>query len=172
MNGLDWALIVALSFSAVRGFFRGFVVELASLLAVVIGIWIAVHYNARVAAWVGLEPDKEVIPFIITFIAVLVVVHIMAKLITKGLDMAMLGLPNKIAGTLFGALRSAFMLSVVLNILAAMASGGGIIPKGMVDGSALYRPLRAFAPAIVPALGETVWVEDAVDALKGYTESD
>lgn len=172
MNGLDWALIIVLVFAAFRGFFRGFVVELASLLAVILGIWIAVHYNARVAAVVGLDADQEVISFIITFFAVLVIVHIMAKLITKGLDMAMLGLPNKVAGTLFGAIRSAFMLSVILNILAFSSGGVGIIPKGIVDGSVLYRPLRAFAPMLVPALAETGWMEDAVEAVKGYTNAD
>lgn len=166
MNWLDWTLISILGFAAVRGFFRGFVVEIASLMAVILGIWVATRYNARVAAWVGMDAQHEVISFIVTFIGVLVLVHLLAKVVTKAMDMAMLGLPNKVAGTLFGAIRSAFVLSVVLNILMARAEVTGIVPQETLEGSALYRPLRAFAPFIVPALGDTRWVQDAIDTLK------
>lgn len=166
MNWLDWTLAALLGFAAVRGFFRGFVVEVASLVAVILGIWVAVHYNARVAAWVGMDPDQEVVSFIITFIAVLVLVHLLAKAVTKAMDMAMLGLPNKVAGTLFGALRAAFILSVALNILMARAEVSGLVPQQTLEGSKLYRPLRAFAPFIVPALGDSRWVQEAIDVVK------
>lgn len=166
MNALDWVLLALLGFAAVRGFFHGFVVEIASLVAVILGIWAAARYNARVAAWIGLDAHHEVISFIITFIGVLILVHLLAKAVTKAMDMAMLGLPNKVAGTLFGVLRSAFILSVALNILMARAEVSGIVSQQTLEGSTLYRPLRAFAPFIVPALGDTRWVQDALNAMQ------
>ncbi len=169
MNWLDWTLLILIGAAAVKGFFRGFVVEIASLMAVILGIWVATRYNARVAAWVGMDAEHEVLSFIVTFIGVLVLVHLLAKLITKAMDMAMLGLPNKVAGTLFGAIRSAFVLSVVLNILMARAEVTGIIPQETLENSTLYTPLRAFAPFIIPALGDTRWVQDAIDAVKNRT---
>lgn len=169
MNWLDWTLLILIGAAAVKGFFRGFVVEIASLVAVILGIWVATRYNARVAAWVGMDADHEVLSFIVTFIGVLVLVHLLAKVITKAMDMAMLGLPNKVAGTLFGAIRSAFVLSVVLNILMARAEVTGIVPKETLESSTLYQPLRAFAPFIVPALSDTRWVQDAIDAVKNRT---
>ena len=36
--------------------------------------------------------------------------------------------------------------------------------------SALFGPLRAFAPAVIPALGETKWVKKALDELKAEVE--
>jgi membrane protein required for colicin V production len=166
MSGLDWVLVALLGFAAVRGFFRGFVVEVASLVAVIAGIWVAAHYNARVAAWVGMDARNEVFSFIITFIAVLVLVHLLANVITKAMDMAMLGLPNKVAGTLFGALRASFILSVVLNILMASPKVVGLVSQQTLDRSHLYRPLRAFAPSILPALGDSRWVQKAIEAVK------
>lgn len=166
MNGLDWVLAALLAAAVVRGFFRGFVVEMASLAAVILGIWVASRYNTRVAAWAGMDAQHEVISFLITFIGVLILVHLMAKVITKAMDLAMLGLPNKVAGTFFGALRAAFVLSVVLNVLMARAEVSGILPRATLEGSLLYRPLRGFAPFIVPALGDTRWVQDAIDAVK------
>lgn len=167
MNWLDWALVLLIAGAAVRGFFRGFVVEVATLVAVVLGLWAAARYNARVAAWTGLDPAHEVISFLVTFIAVLVGVHLLAKLITKAIDLAMMGLPNKLAGTLFGAVRAAFVLSVLLNVLMARTPVEGILPKDTLEGSALYGPLRGFAPLLVPALRDARWVRDAIDAVKG-----
>jgi membrane protein required for colicin V production len=168
MNGLDWTLIALVGFAAVRGFFRGFVVEVTSLVAVILGIWIAARYNARVAAWIGLDTHHEVISFISTFIGVLIMVHLLAKVITKAMDMAMLGLPNKVAGTLFGALRAAFILSVALNILMARAEVSGMVSRQTLDGSKIYRPLRAFAPFVIPALGDSRWVQEAIDTWKKH----
>lgn len=168
MNWLDWILLVLLAGAAVRGFFRGFVVELASLLALVLGIWAASHYNARVAAWLGLDPRQEVVSFLVTFIGVLVLVHLLARVVTKAMDLAQLGLPNKVAGLLFGALRAAFVLSVALNILMARAEVSGIVSRGALEGSVLYAPLRAFAPMVVPALGDTRWVRNVVEAVKEW----
>ena len=168
MNWLDWTLLVLLAAAAVRGFFRGFVVELASLVALVLGIWAASHYNARVAAWLELDPQHEVVSFVITFIGVLVLVHLLARVVTKAMDLAQLGLPNKVAGLLFGVLRAAFVLSVALNLLLARAEVSGLVPQEAMKGSALYGPLRAFAPMIVPALGDTRWVRDVVEAVKEW----
>lgn len=171
MNGLDWVLLALLALAAGRGFFRGFVVEIASLVAVVLGIWVAVHYNAQVAAWIGLDAHREVISFIITFIGVLILVHLLAKVITKAMDMAMLGLPNKVAGTLFGAVRAAFILSVALNILMVRPGVFGSLSQKALDGSKLYRPIRAFAPFLIPALGESRWVQEAIDAVRGRQQA-
>lgn len=166
MNWLDWTLLVLLAAAAIRGFFRGFVVEIASLVAVILGIWVASRYNTHVATWVGMDAQHEVISFVVTFIGVLILVHLLAKVLTKVMDMAMLGLPNKVAGTLFGALRAAFVLSVVLNILMARVEVSGLVSQQTLDDSELYRPLRGFAPFIVPALGDSRWVQDAIDAMK------
>jgi len=174
MNWLDWVLLALLAAAAVRGFFRGFVVELASLMALVLGIWAASRYNAAVAAWIGLDPRHEVISFLVTFIGVLVAIHLLAKLITKVMDLAQLGLPNKVAGLLFGALRAAFVLSVALNFVLSVALNilmvrtevSGLIPHRTLEQSMLFPSLRAFAPMIVPALGDTQWLKDGLQALK------
>ena len=171
MNWLDWILLAWLTFAAIRGFMRGFVVEVASLVGVIAGIWAAARFNARVAEWIGLDAGHEVISFIVTFLLVLFAIHLLAKLITKAMDLAMLGLPNKVAGTLFGVVRVAFILSVLLNVLMARAELVGTVSPATLEGSRLYAPLRAFAPMIVPALGETKWVQQALDALKKREEA-
>src|SRR5690606_15201990 len=102
MNWLDWLLVALGAVAAVRGFLHGFVVEVASLVGVVAGIWVASRYNASVAGWLGLDPENEAISFVVAFIGVLLLVMLAAKVITKAMDLAMLSLPNKVAGAFFG----------------------------------------------------------------------
>lgn len=166
MNWLDWALLALLAFAAVRGFMRGFIVEVASLLGLVIGIWAAVHFSAQVGASLHLDPEHETLSFIITLLAVLVLVHLLARAVTKAIDIAQLSLPNKVAGVLFGAIRKAFMLSVLLNILFAKEQAGWPPDQATREGSALYAPMKAFAPMIVPALGSSKWMKKAVQDLE------
>ena len=45
MNKIDILLLVILAFGAVRGFMRGVIIEMASLLAIVIGIYGAIHFS-------------------------------------------------------------------------------------------------------------------------------
>lgn len=170
MNWLDLILIIILGIAAVRGFFRGFIIEACSLLGLVVGIWAGVHLNTRAAQWIGLDPGQEVLSFIIVFLAVLIGAHLIGKALTKVIDIAQLSLPNKLAGVVFGIVRSAFVLSVLLNILFAKEAAAWTPKQVPREGSALYEPLRAFAPMILPALGETKWVKRAVEEMKARME--
>jgi membrane protein required for colicin V production len=162
MDWLDWVLLLAVGAAAIRGFFRGFVVEVCTLLAWMLGIWAAIHLSGRVGAWAGLGADRQMLAFGITFLIVLVGVHFLARAITKAIDLAQLSLPNKVMGVVFGAVRSAFVLSVVLNVLHASPAASGKLDEAS-EGSALYGPVRSFAPLIIPALKQTKWVDRLMD---------
>lgn len=166
LNWLDLVLLVLLAFAAVRGFMRGFVVEICALIGLVLGLWAAVHFNNKVAQWIGLDTDQEVLAFIVTFFGVLLAVNLLGRAITKALDLAMLGTANKLAGTLFGMVRSAFMLSVLLNIAWANSGDRAIPDHRTRNESRSYRPLLGFAPLLVPALGETKWMRSAWEAVQ------
>ena len=92
-------------------------------------------------------------------------IHLLARGLTTLVDIAQLSLPNKFGGLFFGIVRSAFMLSVSLNLLVGYFEGA-FPPTEVREGSRLYAPIRAFAPVLVPALEETKWVRNAVDRAK------
>lgn len=165
MNGLDLGILLLLAFAAWRGFRRGFIVELASLLALVAGLWAAARYSAEVASAVGIGADETALGFLVTFAAVLVGVHLLARLITSAVDLVELGLPNRISGALFATVRSAFTLSVLLNLVLGY-SDGAMPPAAVREGSALHSPLQAFAPVLVPAVGQAKWVQWAVEQIR------
>lgn len=165
MNWLDWLLAVLLGWAAFHGFRRGFIIEVCSLLALVLGIWVAAHYSDHFGAAIGLSPERSAIGFVVTFVAVLLAVSILGRVLTKFIDLALLGVPNKLAGLGFAVLRSAFVISIMLNLLLGW-SRGSLPDRAVRDGSSLHAPLRALAPMIIPDLGETKWVMKAMDQLK------
>jgi membrane protein required for colicin V production len=165
VNWLDVLLLVLTAAAAVKAFLRGFLVEACALLGLVAGVWVAVHFSGEVGEAMGLGTEGEAIAFVITLVVVVVLVHLLGRVLTRAIDAARLGLPNKLAGGLFGALRSAFVLSVLLNLLAGWSHGA--MPSPEVRGaSALYGPVRAFAPFVLPSLGGTDWLLDAVRRLE------
>lgn len=166
MNWIDCTLLAILCFAALRGFMKGFVLELCGLVGLVLGLWGAIHFNHRVAIWFGLQDQHEAVSFLITVLLILVVLHFLGVALTKVIDATQLSLPNKLGGTLLGGIRTAFILSVVLNVLSAEHDRGWAPPLEPLRSSVLAPPLRAFVPAVIPALGETKWVRKAVDALK------
>lgn len=169
MNLLDWILLALLAMAAFKGFQRGFIIELASLVALVLGIWVAAHFSDRVSTLFGIDAANTALAFLVTFLAVLLTVHLLARFLTTLIDLAQLELPNKLAGVVFGLIRSVFTLSIALNLLVGYTEGA-VPSKELCAGSSFYGPVRQMAPFIIPALGETKWVKDAVEAVKREVE--
>ncbi len=165
MNWLDWSLLLLLGLAAFKGFQRGFIIELSALLALALGIWAASRLSERVALAIGIGDENAALAFLVTFLAVLLLVHLLARFLTTLIDLAQLGLPNKLAGIALGTLRSAFVLSVMLNLLVGYTEGA-VPPAEARAGSSLHAPLRGFAPLLVPALGNTKWVQWAVGEVR------
>lgn len=162
MNWIDITIIAVAALAAVKGFSRGFIVELASLVALVVAIWAGLHLSERVAEATGLGIDHAALAFLITFLLVLLAIHLLARALTTLVDIAQLSMPNKLAGVLFGVVRAVFTLSVALNLFMGY-SDGTIPPAEARKASMFYSPVEAFAPLLVPALDETKWIKNVVD---------
>lgn len=158
MNWFDLVLLIAFALAAWKGFSHGFIIEAASLLGLVLGIWAGIRFSDRVTDALDLEVKHAAVAFLITFALVLVLVVLLGRLLTKLIDIAQLSVPNKLAGIVFGVARSAFTLSIALNLLLGFSDGA--MPSEQVRrGSALAEPVRAFAPLLVPQLEETKWLK-------------
>ena len=79
MTILDIILIALLVFGLVRGFFKGLFVEVASLIALVAGVYGAIHFSYFVAdllqaktEWT--EKTINVTAFAITFVIIIIVI--------------------------------------------------------------------------------------------------
>ena len=158
MNWLDILLLIILGVAGWKGFRRGFIIELASLVGMVLGIWTGIHLSERVVDVLSLGVKSAALAFLITFALVLALVVLIGHGLTKLIDLASLSIPNKIAGIAFGVLRSAFTLSIALNLLHGWTEGS-MPPADVREASRLHAPVSAFAPLVVPALNDAKWME-------------
>jgi membrane protein required for colicin V production len=157
MNLLDVFLCIGLGFGVLKGMRNGFFVELASLVSMLLGIFIAIKFSYLMKSYLekhGFAGNQwiEVIAFALTFIAVVIGVSILAKFFTKMADVANLGWINKLFGGIFGVLKTILMISILLNLLQKINTDYTFVSKKTIDHSILYEPMRKVSRTIYPTI--------------------
>jgi len=87
-----------------------------------------------------------------TFIVIVIGVHFVGKLVEGLFDLALLGFANTILGVIFGVLKTAFILSVILVIVEKADTKIHVLPDDIAEKSLFYRPIERLAPSIFPYL--------------------
>lgn len=146
MNVIDIILAVALGFGFVKGFFKGFIIEVASLGALLLGLLGAVKFSSLVSNLLNNFFDWNpvatlTVSYLIVFIFIVYAISVLAKALTKIISKASLGLFNKSLGALFGFLKWAIFMSVGLFFLEKLNTWVTIIDPEMMESSVLYKPI-------------------------------
>lgn len=153
MNIIDIVFLIPLTWFAYKGFVNGLAIELASLLALLLGIYLSYKFSVFVGDKIGLNGKyASILAFIITFIVVVVLVHLLGKLIDKAFSLASLGAINKIAGIIFGAFKIALILSILIYFINKLDSKRLIISEKNRNESILLQPIGKLAPYIFAGL--------------------
>lgn len=168
MNVFDIVIAIVLIFGFVRGLVKGFFVEIASLIALIGGVYGAIHFSDFVASYLKesvswTEKQISLAAFALTFIAIVVVVSLAGKLLTKLADIAALGIVNKISGGIFGLLKHALILSVFFLFFERINASIGFVKAETLEESLLYKPLKGVIPAVFPSIdadSQTLKTED------------
>ena len=159
MNWLDAFIVVVLILSLVTGFINGLVKEVASLTALILGIWGAIKFSTFTAGKLYDYFDMTghyvgVIAFLITFGIIVVLIHFIGILADKIVNTAALGFINRILGIVFGLLKAVLIMSVCFVVLNAIDVRHPFLPKKTIEESKFYNPISDIAPAIFPIIGE------------------
>lgn len=157
MNIFDIIIAALLLFGFVRGIMKGFFVEVASLVALIGGIYGAINFSYFIEDFLkqNVSWSEEYISlaaFAGTFIIIVIVIALIGKMLTKLADFASLGIINKILGGVFGALKIGLILSVVFIFFGKMNDTIPFIKKETLDTSILYEHVKGIAPAIFPSI--------------------
>lgn len=159
MNWIDLIIVVILIISLVTGFINGFVKEVASLAALILGIWGAIKFSSFTAAklydWFDMSGQYVgIISFLITFGIIVVIIHFVGIIADKIISAVALGFLNRILGIVFGLFKTVMIMSVFFVILNAIDARKPFLPKETIEGSMFYNPISDIAPAIFPVIGE------------------
>ena len=147
MGILDIVLGLLLIYGLYKGLKNGLFVEIASIIALIAGIYGAIHFSYIAGDYLSknMEWNERYIniaSFIITFIVIVIVVQLAGKFLTKIADFAMLGLLNKLAGAIFGALKVAVILGALLVFFERVNSSVNLVKSETMEESLLYEPIK------------------------------
>lgn len=157
MNIVDVILAVILLYGLVRGFFRGFFAELASLVGFIAGVYGAIYFSYILSDFLAERVSWDIyvvnlIAFAITFFLIVFVISLAGNLLTKAVNLAMLGILNKLFGAAFGFIKVAFIVSVVIMFFGATNEDIELVDRETLDSSVLYEPVKVLAPTILPSI--------------------
>lgn len=157
MSFIDIVLGILLIWGLYKGLKNGLFVELASLIALIAGIYGSIHFSFIAGDYLSQNMDWndryiKIASFLITFIGIVLLVHLAGKLLTKIADFAMLGLLNKIAGAIFGTLKVAVILGALLIFFEKATSSFNFVNKETQKDSVLYNPIRDIGSFVFSAV--------------------
>jgi membrane protein required for colicin V production len=147
MGLLDILLGIPLIWGLWKGLKNGLFMEIASIVALIAGIYGAIHFSYITGNYLSehLEWDERnmsIIAFVITLVLIIIIVHLAGKLLTKVANFALLGLLNKIAGGIFGVLKVAILLGAAFIFFDRMDSSFNLLDDETKEQSVLYQPIK------------------------------
>ena len=155
MNIFDLVFLIVFAWAAYKGFSKGLIIQAASLAALLLGILGAIKFSGYTAFVLTKKFNVtgeylQLTAFAVTFVIIVVGVHIVARLTEKFVKAVALDFVNRILGMLFSTIKIAFIISIILVIINTIDYKTPFLPKDKVNKSLLYRPLSSLAPMLFP----------------------
>ncbi len=151
---IDFLGVIIIALSFFKGWRKGIVVALCSLLGVIVGMLAALKLSGAFAGWLlahewVTSAWAQIIAYILLFLGVLWLVRIIAKAIETAIKAAMLGLINRLIGGILYAFIGAFIWSSLLWI----ANRAHLIAPETLAASKTYAWLEPIAPWVFAHIG-------------------
>ncbi|WP_319542934.1 CvpA family protein [uncultured Pseudodesulfovibrio sp.] len=131
MNFLDIILICIIALFLLRGFFRGLIQEVLSLIAVILALYLASNFDHLIAPHLELYIKNSItvsaVSYALIFIGTLVVFWLITKLIRSVLELSLLGWVDRTAGGVFGLIEGVLICLVGLMFLQTFAPDADIL---------------------------------------------
>jgi membrane protein required for colicin V production len=164
MNHVDIILAIPLTIGAISGFSKGFVREIASLIAIVAGVALAALFagmaGEKIMQYVDWNPNMvKITAFVLVFILVVIVVKAIARIIESLFEAAGINILNRFAGLGAGALKVAFLLSIILIFFNYINQDRAYMSDETRQESFLYNKVAAFVPSVMP--GMSIFINSA-----------
>jgi membrane protein required for colicin V production len=157
MYWLDIVLAIPMAWFVYKGFRKGLIFELSSLIGLVVGIYCSIKFSKYVSTLIGIEGEYSIlVAFFITFIAVYLLSLFLGKCIEGLMKMMKMGIMNNILGSVFGLLKCVCMLSVVMYYVVLIDFDKIIITDKTREQSLFYQPIERTGNLLIGTLKDYV----------------
>lgn len=157
MNFLDILLAIPLCYFIYKGWRRGLIFEVATVIGLIVGVWACIHFSTWVAEALNIKGEGAVlVAFFITFAAVVAGAFFLGKAIEGIFKMVKLGGVNKIFGAVFGMIKCLCILSVLLNFIILVDQEQIILTPKVKEESELFKPTHTIGNKLTGKLQDYI----------------
>lgn len=147
---LDIIFAILIVLAVLKGYQRGLIVGLFSLIAVIIGLAAAMKLSIFAGGYISsvINISKEWLPiisFAVVFLVIVLLIRLGAKAIEKTIQIAMLGWVNRIGGVIFYLVIYIIVFSVVLFYAEQMK----LIQPDTINKSVTYSFIQPWGPKAI-----------------------
>lgn len=158
MRNTDIILLIPLVWGTYRGFYKGIISEITSLVAIILVFYISLKFYSQFGQLVNSFIHSKLSPayisvaaFVILFLVLLAVVYGLSMKIEKATEALHISLINHIAGGVFGFIKWALMVSIVISLINTF---GNKLDFSIIkfNHTWIYNHIEMLAPNILPGL--------------------
>jgi membrane protein required for colicin V production len=167
---IDIIFAIIIVYACIKGFQKGLILALFSVVAFIIGLAAALKLSTVVAGWIGSSTNVSskwlpFISFIVVFFAVVLLVRWGGKLIEKSIQVVMLGWLNRLGGIIFYAALYIIIFSIFLFYAKLM----GFVTPETIQASATYEYVQPWGPKVINGFGKVIPVfQDMFSSLEQF----
>ena len=160
MEIIDLIILIPLIYGAWKGFKKGFIMELFTILALLIGLYAAFHFSDKITEMiVGKTHEKPgylpAISFLLLFLAVGAMVYFGGKALEQVLKIAQLSFLNKGIGALIGILKWGYLIGCVFVFIQSIDTNERFITKNNKEKAILYPAVTGLVSITIPGVTKT-----------------
>ena len=158
MNWLDVLILLPLLVGLVRGLMRGLISEIIAFVVVILGVLGSRFAAPPFSAWLLKQfawPEGvcDVVAYVLLFLAIAIVLSILARLLTKFLRAIHLGWANRLLGGLFGLCKYGILVLIVVFAMDKTNEAFHWLDKSpVVQTSVIYPHAVQITRQILPTL--------------------
>jgi membrane protein required for colicin V production len=157
MNILDILIGIPLALAVFTGFKNGFIYEIASLVGLILGIYIAIHFSGFMSDfledmfnWHG--RTLWFLSLLFTFVLVVISIRLLGKVMEHVVESLAMGPINHLLGGFVSVIKAAFILSLIIYLFNLVDSSHTIVSQKTKENSVLWSPVSEVARFIMPQL--------------------
>jgi membrane protein required for colicin V production len=154
---IDFTFAALLILAIIKGYQKGLILAIFSILAFIIGLAAALKLSTVVAAYLkdSISVSAKWLPFIafaLVFFIVVVLVRLGAKLVEKTFQAVLLGWVNRIGGILLYAT----LYLIILSIFVFYAEKLQLLQPATIQYSVTYNFIQPWGPKLMDNIGNLI----------------
>lgn len=173
---IDAVLLIVMLIGLIVGWWKGFFLQLASLVGAVVGFFIAcflyASFGDMLAPHLGSSPTmSHIVAFLLLWILVPLAFTFVGHLATGIFEKIKLGWLNHLLGALLGLFKFMLFTSLFLSLFefANKYDSNPLIEESTKEKSYLYYPVQRFVGSLLPS---TIWGDEGEDNKDGEEKTD